>query len=188
MAMLLNKLKSVLVVMLAVVAMVGFGAGLLSYGTAGGQTENKKGDAIAPQKDVAKSDKEGQPKKAEDQPKELEKFQGKWATASVTVDGQAEDKIKDRFLAIKGDKATFLDKDKERGTGSMKLDPGKSPAHLDFTYEDGPAKGTTLKGIYKFEGDTLTVCYGGFGKDRPTEFASKEGTRTMLLTLRREKK
>ena len=130
---------------------------------------------------TAAAQKEGADKK------ELEKFQGKWATASVTVDGAAEDEIKDRFLAIKGDKATFLDKDKERGTGSMKLDPGKSPAHLDFTYEDGPAKGTTLKGIYKFEGDTLTVCYGGFGKDRPTEFASKAGSGTILIVQKRAK-
>jgi uncharacterized protein (TIGR03067 family) len=119
--------------------------------------------------------------------KKLEKFQGKWATASVTVDGEAEDEIKDRFLAIKGDKATFLDKDKERGTGSMKLDPGKSPARLDFTYEDGPAKGKTLKGIYKFEGDTLTLCYGGFGKNRPTEFASKAGSGTILIIQKRAK-
>ena len=130
---------------------------------------------------TASAQKEGADKK------ELEKFQGKWATASVTADGEAEDEIKDRFLAIKGDKATFLDKDKERGTGSMKLDPGKSPAHLDFTYEDGPAKGTTLKGIYKFEGDTLTVCYGGFGKDRPTEFASKAGSGTILIVQKRAK-
>jgi uncharacterized protein (TIGR03067 family) len=119
--------------------------------------------------------------------KELEKFQGKWAIASVTVDGEAEDEIKDRFLAIKGDKATFLDKGKERGTGSLKLDPGKSPAHLDFTYEDGPAKGTTLKGIYKFEGDTLTLCYGGFGEDRPAEFASKAGSGTILIVQKRAK-
>src|SRR5262245_53991580 len=64
---------------------------------------------------------------------DLEKFQGKWATASVTVDGKVEDEIKDRFLAIKGDKATFLYKDQERGTGSMTLAPGNSPARLDFT-------------------------------------------------------
>src|SRR5262245_54241737 len=74
--------------------------------------------------------------------KELEKFQGKWATVAVTVDGKAEEEDKDRFMAIKGEKATFLYKDKERGTGSMSVDPSKSPAHIDFTYEDGPAKGT----------------------------------------------
>jgi uncharacterized protein (TIGR03067 family) len=121
--------------------------------------------------------------------KELEKFEGKWATVSVTVDGkvQEEDEIKDRFMAIKGAKATFLYKDKERGTGSMKIDPSKNPAHLDFTYKDGPAKGTTLKGIYKLEGGTLTVCYGGFGKDRPTEFASKAGSGTILIVQKRTK-
>ena len=116
---------------------------------------------------------------------ELDKFQGKWATASITVDGKVEDEIKDRFLAIKGEKATFLYQDKERGTGTMVLDPGKSPAHLDFTYEDGPAKGKTLKGIYKFNGDTLTLCYGGFGNDRPTEFASKAGSGTILIVQKR---
>jgi uncharacterized protein (TIGR03067 family) len=119
--------------------------------------------------------------------KELENFQGKWATASVTVDGNVEDEIKDRFIAFKGEKSTFLDKEKERGTGSMKVDPSKSPAHIDFTYEDGPAKGTTLKGIYKFDGDTLTFCYGGFGKDRPTEFASKAGSGTILIVQQRAK-
>ena len=119
--------------------------------------------------------------------KELEKFQGKWATVSVTVDAQDEGEIKDRFMAIKGEKATFLDEDKERGTGSMKIDPGKSPAHIDFSYEDGPAKGKTLKGIYKFEGDTLTLCYGGFGKDRPSEFASKAGSGSILIVQKRAK-
>jgi uncharacterized protein (TIGR03067 family) len=128
------------------------------------------------------------PKEGADK-KELEKFQGKWAPVSVTVDGNAqeEDEIKDRFMAIKGEKATFLYKDKERGTGAMKIDPGTSPAHIDFTYEDGPAKGTTLKGIYKFEGDTLSICYGGFGKGRPTEFASKPGSGTILVIQKRVK-
>jgi uncharacterized protein (TIGR03067 family) len=121
--------------------------------------------------------------------KELDKFQGKWTPVSVTVDGktQEEDEIKDRFMVVKGEKATAMYKDKERGTASLKLDPGKSPAHIDSTYQDGPAKGTTLKGIYKFERDMLTICYGGLGKDRPTEFASKPGSGTILVVQKRAK-
>jgi RNA polymerase sigma factor (sigma-70 family) len=56
--MLLTKLRSIMAVML-VVALIGFGAGLLGYGIAAGeQNENKSVDAVAPQKEVAKSDKE----------------------------------------------------------------------------------------------------------------------------------
>src|SRR5262249_47226167 len=120
---------------------------------------------------------------------QLGKVQGKWVLVSVNIDGktQEEDEIKDRFMVVKGEKATALYKDKERGTASLKVDPSKSPAHIDSTYEDGPAKGTTLKGIYKIEGDTLTICYGGFGKDRPTEFARKPGSGTILVVQKRAK-
>src|SRR5262249_11105681 len=74
---------------------------------------------------------------------ELEKFQGKWVLVSVTMDGKAweEDEMKDRSTVFKGEKMTRLYKDKERGTVSLKIDPSKSPAEIDATNEDGPAKG-----------------------------------------------
>ena len=37
-------------------------------------------------------------------------------------------------------------------------------------------KGKTLKGIYRLEGDKLTISFGGPAKDRPTAFVSKPGT------------
>jgi uncharacterized protein (TIGR03067 family) len=122
--------------------------------------------------------------------KELEKFQGKWVRVSITIDGKAleEDEIKHRSLVFKGEKLTLLYKDKERATASLKIDRSKSPAQIDTTNEDGPRKGGTSKGIYKFDGDTLTICTGGWGKDnRPTEFASKPGSGTMLFVFRRAK-
>ena len=121
--------------------------------------------------------------------KELEKFQGRWVLVSATIDGKAweEDEIKHRSVVFKGEKLTLLYKDKERGTISLKIDPSKSPAQIDATFEDGPRKGETLKGIYKFDGDTLTRCFVGIGKDRPTEFASKPGSGTVLSVHKRAK-
>jgi uncharacterized protein (TIGR03067 family) len=121
--------------------------------------------------------------------RELAKLQGTWMPVAITVDGvQLEDEERKGMSVIqKGEKVTLLFKDKERGSGTMKIDPSKHPAALDFTYEDGPAKGVTLKGIYKVEGDTRTLCLGGIGKDRPTEFASKAGSGTMLWVEKKAK-
>ncbi len=60
-AMLVNKLKTAMAVLLAVVVTVGIGTGLLGYGTAvGQQNDGKKAATVAPQKEVARSDKEKQ--------------------------------------------------------------------------------------------------------------------------------
>jgi uncharacterized protein (TIGR03067 family) len=119
--------------------------------------------------------------------KDLEKFQGQWLQVSGTIDGKAmeEDEFKNRSVLFKGEKLILLFKDKERGTQSLKIDSSKAPAQFDSTWDDGPVKGGAVKGIYKFDGDTLTLCFVVGSKDRPTEFASKPGSGTFLLVHKR---
>jgi RNA polymerase sigma factor (sigma-70 family) len=95
---------------------------------------------------------------------------------------------------------------------TFKLDPTRKPKTIDVTAdtlaEDSKEK-TALRGIYSVEGDALKICYGlsdaeiqqsreGFkepsaGKSlshaaglRPKEMATKEGSKSTLLTLKRE--
>jgi len=51
----------------------------------------------------------------------------------------------------------------------------------------GPDKGKTLLGIYELSDDAYKVCFAAPGKDRPTEFNSKEGSGNRLIVMKREK-
>jgi uncharacterized protein (TIGR03067 family) len=130
----------------------------------------------------------GQPQEA-DTKKEFEKFQGRWTTVSCVDDGKTStaEETKNHVITIKGDLVTVLAKDKEVATVRLKLDPSRDPKEYELTSESGPNKGKARKGIYKFEGDTLTTCLAGVGKERPKEFASKPGSGATLFVQKREK-
>src|SRR5262249_48502616 len=124
-----------------------------------------------------------------DDAKELARFDGTWVTASATVDGTPldPDEFKGYTQVIKAGKARTLYKGKEREQATYKIiDAAKTLAQVDVTIEDGPTKGTVLKGIDKCDGENLVICLGGIGKDRPTAFESKKGSGAILSTLHRQ--
>jgi uncharacterized protein (TIGR03067 family) len=72
----------------------------------------------------------------------------------------------------------------------MTLDPAAKPnSTIDFLIEDGPedAKGKMSKGIFKFDGDKLTICVSHPGKDRPTKFEDAPDE-AVLFQLKKQKK
>src|SRR5262249_1316708 len=106
-----------------------------------------------------------------DSEKELEKLQGEWTMVSLEQRGRKtpDENVRLMKLTVKGDQWIVS---RQGGTGeqreTIKIDPSQNPGTLDMT---GPAGFTSL-GIYKLEGDTLTLCRtierGDI--DRPHEF------------------
>jgi RNA polymerase sigma factor (sigma-70 family) len=130
--------------------------------------------------------------RAEDRPadakSETDKLQGSWEITSAQMNGKDVDG--DEGNQIKSQKMVFTgNKVKLKHEVEYTIDPSTKPKQIDLKVDEGPeAERGTWKGIYELKGDELTLHVGaGPDADRPTEFVSKEGVRTMLFKLKRAK-
>jgi uncharacterized protein (TIGR03067 family) len=187
--MFMTKLKNLMPVTMAMLAiMVGVGVGLLGYGRATEQQkEDNKAEVVAPNKEVAKSDKD--------------QLLGKWLLISCKSNGEDRMRpwLKDNDLLVIEEadgklvcKSVFKDKAKLIETFGEEMEKrmlwadmaGESPAKVIETFGEEMEKNTqailkldaranpkTLDvfhvlhwsgiclGIYKLDGDTLTWCW-----------------------------
>ena len=162
-SMLLNKLKATGVILVAVAAVV-VGVGLCAR------------LALAERPAAAGKDEAA---------KDEEKILGTWAVVSGEEGGQKapEERIKEGKLIFAADGKLTAKLGEREQEFTYQLDPAKKPK--EFSVMDD--KGRTMLGIYKLDGDTLTVCYDRTGH-RPAEFDSPEGTRIVLEVFKRVKK
>lgn len=127
--------------------------------------------ADPPAKDGAKGDRD--------------KLQGEWVLVSMDLPPRVkklgEEKIKRSGLVVKDDKWQMITDGRPAAKVPFTIDPTKDPKEIDFKVTIGPGvkiKGGnefTLKGIYKLDGDTLTLCRTVLGTDdRPKEFKAGE--------------
>ena len=120
---------------------------------------------------------------------DLKDMTGTWKVEAAEAGGkkiESED-LKEIVVKITGDRYEVNVKDK-LDAGTLKLDETQKPKTMDATDTEGLDAGKVVKAIYELSGDTLRVCYAMEGGDRPTEFATKEGSPLLMLTYKREKK
>jgi uncharacterized protein (TIGR03067 family) len=118
--------------------------------------------------------------------KEKAAFKGTWKIVKME-NAKGED---DGF---KGAEVTFdeagnleLKKCGETKKAMYKLNPKAKPKEIDITIDDDGAK--TIKGIYEIGKDKLKLCLEPVPDSaRPTEFAVKDNTALMIVTMERAK-
>lgn len=117
------------------------------------------------------------------------KMQGDWKMVQALNGGKPapEDKIASTTATITGNRIVILSPGRTKGEEiEFKLDVGKKPQEMDLQPPGLTEK--KLKGIFRLEGDRLTIAFAKEGGDRPTEFSSPEGQRISLLVFERTKK
>ena len=110
----------------------------------------------------------------------LKIFQGSWATDGEGIDSKWTFDGENLKASVNGQDYTC----------KAKADPTAKPnPTLDLTINDGPeeSKGKISKGIYKLDGEKLTLCVSLPGKDRPKEFAQVDDE-AYLFVLKKQKK
>ncbi len=112
---------------------------------------------------------------------DLKQIQGKWKPTGGQVGATKLPKsmLDKMVLVIKGEAYDYSEGN-GHDIGTLKL-VGKDG--LDILGTTGPNKGKTYLTIFKFEHDTLTICYGLDGK-RPASFEVNAKSKAMLMTYK----
>ena len=115
---------------------------------------------------------------------------GEWVGEKAVAGGKErpvpEGGIKFTFAA--DGKLTVSEGKKEKAdTGTYKTDAKKTPAEIDII-PPADKNEPNVEGIYKVDGDMLTLCFSRGKGNRPTKFESPDGSETIVITLKRVKK
>jgi RNA polymerase sigma factor (sigma-70 family) len=162
----------------------------LAFRPGGG--DNTRAEKDSPVKPPGAEGKE-EPKPAP-QDDDRKKIQGTWKATSAQVDGKevpGADKINQMTLWIfTGDKVIVKLGD-QRAELAYKLDPSRKPRWIDYSpiINGRPDPKETVRGVYELDGDTLRICklHPITRPGRPAEVASRPGSGTFLLILKRQR-
>jgi RNA polymerase sigma factor (sigma-70 family) len=114
-------------------------------------------------------------------------LQGKWQVVTVRLNGS--ELVPANFpvnrLVVHGDTIVF-----ESGgppqEASFRLDPAATPKAIDLAFRE--ELGSEIRAIYALDGYTLTICRPLTSRsNRPTEFASPQGSDLLVLICQRQR-
>jgi uncharacterized protein (TIGR03067 family) len=108
--------------------------------------------------------------------KALKALQGTWKLVAVEEKGGElkENKDSDLQFTFEGNVLLWREGKPEPKRFKAKIDPSKSPAHIDITAETAEGQTRTAHAVYGLKDNRLTICFGHNAtpdepEDRPRE-------------------
>jgi uncharacterized protein (TIGR03067 family) len=111
-------------------------------------------------------------------------LEGRWQPVYAELDGEEAPKMMlDKMeIEFNGGEYAVRFGGQTADQGSYTLD---AEGHLTLAGMIGPNAGKSIPGIYKFAGDTLSICYG-LGGTRPRKFATQGEEQLYLANYRKK--
>ena len=119
--------------------------------------------------------------------------EGEWEVQSVTSNGGQSAVAPGLRYTFTADGKWLIHRNgKETSPGLARgftTNPKANPPSVDLFTNTAAANGSRLIGIFKIDGDTLTICGTRTkGAERPTKFEAPSGSGNVLYVLKRAKK
>ena len=114
-------------------------------------------------------------------------LEGRWRVVSLEAQGHEApaEVVAALKVVFKNGTVTFEPGEPGFTTYTYRVDRRVDPPQMDLTPTEGEKRGMVQKGIYRLEGDQLTVCLGM--QERPKEIGAKLGSLDAIYVLRRMK-
>ena len=119
-------------------------------------------------------------------------LEGEWEVEGVTTGGRPSKVAPGLRYTFTPDGKWLISRDGQalspQHNRTVVVDAKPNPPTVDMVSNANAANSSRLLGIYKVEGDTLTICGTRGGAERPSSFDSPDGSAVTTYVLKRVKK
>ncbi len=118
-----------------------------------------------------------------------QRLQGSWIAVAAERDGRAANDLLGHRLVVDGDSFAIHEQGQMIYQGTVAIDPAPEPHAIDFKHGPGILNGKIWRGIYKFKGDTLSICdnASNLSRPRPAQFDTRLGSGFVSLIFKQMK-